>query len=234
MAKPEQYKDTDMTSRKTVPASLPAMAGESRGAPCTKTALWRGLTGILMAAALLVLAPLPAVAQAQQDAQAENTSDTYSEEEIVREAGTFFGDVSKGLADAVHNVFKRYGEPNAYIKGEEASGAFVIGLRYGEGQLVMKNGGQQRVYWQGPSAGWDFGGNAAKVFTLVYNLPNGDKIYQRFPGVEGSAYLVGGIGVNYQQRDNIILAPMRAGVGLRLGAAVGYLKYTKSREWLPF
>ncbi|MBX3504555.1 MAG: DUF1134 domain-containing protein [Parvibaculum sp.] len=186
------------------------------------------MAGILVAMAFLAAAALPAAAQSG------DRQDTYKEDEIVREAGNFFGDVSQGLADAVHSVFQRYGEPNAYIKGEEASGAFVVGLRYGQGELVMKNGTRQSVYWQGPSAGWDFGGNAVKVFTLVYELPNGDAIYQRFPGVEGSAYLIGGIGVNYQQRDNIILAPMRAGVGVRLGASVGYLKYTKSREWLPF
>ncbi|MBA4209854.1 MAG: DUF1134 domain-containing protein [Parvibaculum sp.] len=188
----------------------------------------RGFSGIVAALAFLAVAALPAAAQSG------DRQDTYQEDEIVREAGNFFGGVSQGLADAVHSVFQRYGEPNAYIKGEEASGAFVVGLRYGQGELVMKNGTTRTVYWQGPSAGWDFGGNAVKVFTLVYELPNGDAIYQRFPGVEGSAYLIGGIGVNYQQRDNVILAPMRAGVGVRLGASVGYLKYTKSREWLPF
>lgn len=191
--------------------------------------VWHIAAGALLFFAL-AFAAVPAFAQTNQQQQ----SDTYKEGEIVKEAGDFFGAVSKGLADAVNTVFERYGEPNAYIKGEEASGAFVIGLRYGQGELVMKNGTRQRVYWQGPSAGWDFGGNAVKVFTLVYNLPNGEQIYQRFPGVEGSAYLVGGVGINYQQRDDIVLAPMRSGVGLRLGASVGYLKYTKSREWLPF
>jgi hypothetical protein len=159
---------------------------------------------------------------------------TYSEDEMVKEAGEVFGSTAQGLADAVHAIFQKYGEPNAYIKGEEASGALVVGLRYGTGTLNMKSGESKKVFWQGPSIGWDFGGNAVKVFTLIYNLPDTDAIYQRFPGVEGSAYLIAGIGVNYQQRDNIILAPMRAGAGLRLGASVGYLKYTKSREWLPF
>lgn len=184
--------------------------------------------GMFLGLALLSFAGLPAAAQSG------NNRDTYKEDEIVREASDFFGEVSQGLADAVHSVFETYGEPNAYIKGEEAGGAFVVGLRYGQGELVMKNGTRQRVYWQGPSAGWDFGGNAVKVFTLVYNLPNGEAIYRRYPGVEGSAYFVGGIGINYQQRDDVILAPMRSGVGLRLGASVGYLKYTKTREWLPF
>ena len=182
-------------------------------------------------AALAVLAFSAAPAAAQSNGQ---SSDTYKEDEIVKEAGDFFGAVSEGLADAVHSVFEKYGEPNAYIKGDEASGAFVVGLRYGQGELVMKQGTRKKVFWQGPSAGWDFGGNAVKVFTLVYNLPDGETIYRRYPGVEGSAYLVGGIGINYQQRDDVVLAPMRSGVGLRLGASVGYLKYTKSREWLPF
>jgi hypothetical protein len=189
----------------------------------------------LFAAALFLPAPAQAADTNQQaPAVQSQSSDTYNEQEIVTNAGKVFGGTAKGLADAVHSVFKKYGEPNAYIAGEEASGAIVLGLRYGSGTLHMKSGLAEKVYWQGPSAGWDFGGNAVKVFTLVYNLPNGETIYQRFPGVEGSAYLVAGIGVNYQQRDNVILAPMRSGVGLRLGASVGYLKYTKDREWLPF
>ncbi len=189
----------------------------------------------LFAGALLASAPAEAADTNQQAPTVRSQADdTYSEQEIVSGAGKVFGGTAKGLADAVHSVFKKYGEPNAYIQGEEASGAIVLGLRYGSGTLHMKNGFSGKVFWQGPSAGWDFGGNAVKVFTLVYNLPNGETIYQRFPGVEGSAYLVAGIGVNYQQRDNVVLAPMRSGVGLRLGASVGYLKYTKDREWLPF
>lgn len=195
--------------------------------------------------ALAVLAGLAAVGALSASALAAPSTEqappvesksrnTYSEQEMVKEAGEVFGGAAQGMADAVHSVFKKYGEPNGYIKGEEASGAIILGLRYGSGTLVLKNGGQARVYWQGPSAGWDFGGDAVKVFTLVYNLPDKQTIYQRFPGVEGSAYLVGGIGVNYQQRGNVILAPMRSGVGLRLGASVGYLKYTRDREWLPF
>jgi hypothetical protein len=187
-------------------------------------------------AGLLVAASPALAADENQQAPAVKTHspNTYSEQEITMEAGTVFGGAAKGMADAVHTVFQKYGEPNAFIKGEEASGAIVLGLRYGSGTLHMKTGGQQKVFWQGPTAGWDFGGNAVKVFTLVYNLPNGEAIYQRFPGVEGSAYLVAGIGINYQQRGNVVLAPMRSGVGLRLGASVGYLKYTKDREWLPF
>ncbi|MES1990578.1 MAG: DUF1134 domain-containing protein [Pseudomonadota bacterium] len=191
------------------------------------------LTGLLAATTTLTV-PAEAEETQQQAPAVDSHAQTYSEGEIIAEAGQVFGGTAKGLADAVHSVFKKYGEPNAYIKGEEVSGAVVLGLRYGVGTLNMKSGGSQKVYWQGPSAGWDFGGNVVKVFTLVYNLPDGEKIYQRFPGVEGSAYLIAGIGINYQQRNNIILAPMRAGAGLRLGASVGYLKYTRTREWLPF
>ncbi len=221
-----------MTTRQHPTRSHPATVRASAATAHAERLAWQVAAGILALAALIVFSPVPAFAQANP--QQQQQTDTYQEGEIVKEAGDFFGAVSKGLADGVHTVFERYGEPNAYIKGEEASGAFVLGLRYGQGELVMKNGTRERVYWQGPSAGWDFGGNAVKVFTLIYNLPNGETIYQRFPGVEGSAYLVGGVGINYQQRDDIVLAPMRSGVGLRLGASVGYLKYTKTREWLPF
>ncbi len=191
----------------------------------------------ILALAMLVFAPAAFAAPSDANQAPRTTTranQTYSEDEIVKASGDFFGGVSKGLADAVHSVFRKYGEPNAYIKGEEVGGAFVVGLRYGQGHMMMKSGSKTRVYWQGPSAGWDFGGDAVKVFTLVYNLPNKQVIFQRFPGVEGSAYLIGGIGINYQQRGNVILAPMRSGVGVRLGASVGYLKYTPSREWLPF
>ncbi|MBI1261027.1 MAG: DUF1134 domain-containing protein [Rhizobiales bacterium] len=194
-------------------------------------ALAIGLSWSIMAPTMLMAAPAEATQAPQTQTRAEQT---FTEEEVIAAAGDFFGGVSKGLADGVHTIFSKYGEPNAYIKGEEASGAIVIGLRYGRGDLVMKAGSQTKVYWQGPSAGWDFGGDAVKVFTLVYNLPDSQTIYQRFPGVEGSAYFVGGIGINYQQRGDVILAPMRSGLGLRLGASVGYLKYTPTQEWLPF
>jgi len=148
----------------------------------------------------------------------------------------FFGTTTRGLASAIESAVSRWGEPNSYVLGEEGSGAIVGGLRYGEGDLFMKATGDRpvKVYWQGPSVGFDLGGNASKVFTLVYNLPNAEAIYQRYPGVEGSAYLVAGIGVNYQQNGRIILAPMRTGVGARLGANVGYLHYSKERNILPF
>jgi hypothetical protein len=162
--------------------------------------------------------------------------ETYSADEIVQKAAGFFGATTEAVAKAVERVFSRYGRPNAYIAGGEGSGAFFVGLRYGEGDLYMKSNGDRpmKVYWQGPSIGFDFGANASKNFTLVYNLPDPEAIYQRFPGLEGSAYFVAGIGVNYQQSGRVVLAPMRTGVGLRAGVNGGYLSYAKERNWIPF
>jgi hypothetical protein len=193
-------------------------------------------------AALMIAAPLlavPACAAPPSETHPgsqpkQSTSDTYSQDEIVSAASDFFGTTAEAAGTAVQRVFSDYGRPNAYIKGSEAGGAIAVGLRYGEGTLFMKNGTREKVYWQGPSIGWDIGGNGAKVFTLVYNLPNPEFIYRRFPGVDGSAYFIAGIGVNYQRAEGVTLAPMRAGVGLRLGANVGYLAYTKKRHILPF
>jgi hypothetical protein len=178
-------------------------------------------------------APAPPPAPANEPAAA---GQTYTQNEIVNRAAGFFGTTTEGLARAVERVFSEKGSPNAYITGVEGSGAVVVGLRYGDGDLFMKSSGDRpvKVYWQGPSVGFDIGGNASKVFTLVYNLPNTEAIYQRFPGVDGSAYLVAGVGVNYQQNGRIILAPMRTGVGLRAGASIGYLSYSKERNILPF
>jgi hypothetical protein len=162
-------------------------------------------------------------------------SDTYSEPEIVDAAERFFGAGAEGVAAVVTHVFSDLGRPNGYIEGQEGSGAIGIGLRYGNGRLRLKGrGGTTRVFWRGPSIGFDTGGNAAKVFTLVYNMQDPDQIFQRFPGVDGSAYFVGGVGVNYQRADDVTLAPMRAGVGFRLGANIGYLHYSRRRGINPF
>jgi hypothetical protein len=164
----------------------------------------------------------------------ENSTETYSSSEIVDAGHTFFGRTSRGLSQAVEYVFQSQGEPSAYIVGEEAAGAFVGGLRYGEGRIYYKNGTSQRIYWQGPSVGFDFGGNGSRTLVLVYNSRSPRDLYERFIGVEGSAYVVGGVGVNFQQNNHIVLAPIRTGVGARLGANVGYLKYSKSPTWNPF
>lgn len=182
--------------------------------------------GFALGAGAALLAPAEALAQSQQ---------TYSRDEILGAAQRFFGAGAEGLATVVDHVFEELGRPNGYIEGNEGSGAVGVGLRYGSGYLHLKGGnGTTRVYWQGPSIGFDTGGNAARVFTLAYRLRRADNIFQRFPGVDGSAYFVGGVGVNYQRRNGITLAPMRAGVGLRLGASVGYLHYSRRRRINPF
>ncbi|MDX2235906.1 MAG: DUF1134 domain-containing protein [Hyphomonadaceae bacterium] len=170
----------------------------------------------------------PAAAKQQQQQAA-----TYEQAEIVSAVADFFGITAEAAGEAVERIFRDNGRPTGYVRGEEAAAAIGVGVRYGEGTLQLKNGQTRKVFWQGPSIGFDTGANASKVFTLVYGLGDADRIYQRFPGVEGSAYLVGGVGVNYQRADNVTLAPMRAGVGLRAGANIGYLAYTRERSLLP-
>ncbi len=160
--------------------------------------------------------------------------ETFSQNEIANAVAGFFGITTQKAAEVVEVIFSERGRPNAYIKGEEASGAFIAGLRYGKGELVRKSGQQEPIYWQGPSAGFDIGGDASKAFTLVYNLQDTEDMYRRYPGVEGKVYFIAGIGVNYQQRGDIVLAPMRTGVGWRQGVNAGYLKYSKFRRWVPF
>ncbi len=160
----------------------------------------------------------------------------YSRDELVRAGSDVLGVGAESVAGAIERIASDQGaDPTAYIAGEEGAGAVGVGLRYGRGLLYLKSGEQPtEVFWQGPSVGFDLGGNAARVFTLVYALERTDQLFRRFPGVEGSAYLVGGLGVNYQQADGITLAPIRAGVGLRLGASIGYLAYSRQRNLLPF
>ena len=145
----------------------------------------------------------------------------------------FFGNVSRGLASVIERAVSQWGLPNGYVLGEEGSGAFVAGLRYGEGTLYTKNAGDLRVYWQGPSVGFDWGGDGARTMTLVYNLPATSAIYQRFAGIDGSAYIIGGFGMTALTANNIVLVPIRSGIGLRLGANIGYLKFTPKRDLEP-
>jgi hypothetical protein len=175
--------------------------------------------------AVLALAATPALAE---------DDDTYEENEIVNAVADFFGVTSEAAAKVVEKIFGDLGKPNAYITGEEVSGAVAVGLRYGDGRLYRKGQGSVKVYWQGPSIGFDIGANASKCFTLVYNLGRTEEIYQRFPGVEGTYYFIAGIGVNYQRSGRISLAPMRTGVGVRAGVNAGYLSYSRERSWLPF
>lgn len=157
----------------------------------------------------------------------------YEQSEIVGAGHRFFGSISQGLASAVEYAFKSQGRPNGYILGEDAGGAFILGLRYGEGTLYTKDAGEHKVFWQGPSVGYDAGAEGSKTMVLVYNLRDPSEIYQRFGGVQGSAYVVGGVSVQFQKLNDVTLAVIRSGVGLRLGANVGYLKYTRSPTWNP-
>jgi hypothetical protein len=166
--------------------------------------------------------------------RAQPGPNTYGSDELVGAGHRFFGNVSRGLASVIEKAVSQWGLPNGYVLGEEGSGAFVAGLRYGEGTLYTKNAGDLHVYWQGPSVGFDWGGDGARTMTLVYNLPATSAIYQRFAGIDGSAYIIGGFGMTALTANNIVLVPIRSGLGLRLGANIGYLKYTPRATWNPF
>lgn len=184
--------------------------------------------GLAVAGASLSGMPLPALAQRYKEQQ------SFSQNELVGSGHKFFGNVSRGLALTIEEAVRRWGEPNGYVLGQEASGAFVGGLRYGEGQLYTRNAGDRRVFWQGPSIGFDFGGEGARTMMLVYNLPVVDALYQRFAGVDGSAYFIGGFGFTALTAEGITVVPIRTGVGWRLGVNLGYLKFTPQATWNPF
>ena len=160
--------------------------------------------------------------------------ETYSDDEVMKAASEFFATGAKDLAQVVGKVLKEKGQPVAIIRGEEASAAVAVGLRYGRGELLYKGAGARKVYWQGPSLGFDLGANASKTFVLVYGLANADALFQRFPGVDGSLYFVGGFGVNYVQNSAGALAPVRFGVGWRQGISVGYMNFSRSKRYNPF
>lgn len=187
---------------------------------------------LVTAFAALLAIPLSVVGQDKTGSKKEQA--TYSQEDVMKEADEFFGAGAAGLADVIAKAFKEQGEPNGFIKGNEGGGAIVVGVRYGKGTLQMHDGTTREVYWQGPSIGFDVGGNAAKVFVLIYNLNDVEKLFQRFPGVEGSLYFVGGAGLNYARTDGITVAPVRVGVGWRQGASVGYIHFTKEKTLNPF
>src|SRR2546423_2631115 len=167
---------------------------------------------------------------APQPAQAPS----YSSNEVVDAGHRFFGTVSRGLAQIIERTGSQFGLPNGYILGQEGGGAFIGGLRFGEGTLYTKNAGDLRVFWQGPTVGWDFGGEGARTMMLVYGLPATDAIYQRFVGIDGSGYVVRRLGMTGLTFNNVVVVPIRSGLGLRLGANVGYLKFTPTATWNPF
>ena len=219
---------------------------------CVQTStLGRNVTLLLAVLAMLLagFAAAPAGAQQTADTSTEAAPQTpapsspalppppanqYSSNEIVDAGHHFFGRVSHGIASIVEKAVSQWGLPNGYILGEEASGAFIGGLRYGEGTLYTKNAGDVRVFWQGPSLGFDAGADGARTMMLVYNLPRTTAIFDRFGGLDGSAYFIGGFGMTALTANNIVLVPIRSGVGLRLGANLGYLKFTQRPTWNPF
>lgn len=183
----------------------------------------------------VVLALALALNSAPAMAQNDNSDDdaTFDEGTILNEAAGFFGDASEALGKVIEKAFADNGRPNAYITGQVIGGALIVGVRYGDGNLTHKIFGEEKVYWRGPSIGLDAGADGSRIFMLIYHLPDLETIYQLFPAIEGSAYFIAGIGVNYQQKDDIILAPIRTGVGLRFGANLGYIRFSKKRSWLP-
>ncbi|WP_127090395.1 DUF1134 domain-containing protein [Aquabacter cavernae] len=216
----------------------------------TASAAFR-LSLLSLLSALLLVAPGVQRAQAQQPGygqppaqpgygqpapyrQPAVTPQPYTTNELVSKGHSFFGSVSKGLALSIEKAVSQWGQPNGYILGQEGSGAFVGGLRYGEGTLYTRNAGDLKVFWQGPSLGWDFGGDGARTMILVYSMRTVDDIFRRFGGVSGSAYLVAGFGMTALTADNIVVVPIRSGVGVRLGANLGYLKFTPQPTWNPF
>lgn len=178
----------------------------------------------------LNLAAFGAQAQTASTGQVED----FSESAMVVEAAKFLGATAESVAEVMDNVFTQYGEPTAVIRGEEVGAAMIFGLRYGRGDVLFKNGQSHPIYWRGPSAGIDSGGNASKSFTLVYGTDNIEDLYRRIGGVDGSSFYIGGVAVSFLQRDQVVLAPIRVGVGFRAGVSVGYLKFTPQSGWFPF
>lgn len=189
--------------------------------PSTRRDLFR------LAATAAASAALPGVAHAARP-------EAYSSGEIVENGHRFFGSISRGLAEGLEQANRKWGRPNAYILGQEAGGAFIGGVCYGEGEMYTRNAGRRRVFWQGPSLGLDAGADGDRTMMLVYNLPEVEAIYRRYAGVNGSAYLVGGLGFTALNNEDVVVMPVRSGLGARLGLALSYLKFTENSTWNPF
>ncbi len=191
------------------------------------------MTPLRIAATACALFAALALGATPTAADNSTSDDTFSPNEIVKAGSDFFGISTEVMAKAVQRIFEDLGQPDAYIKGEEGPGAVIVGLRYGSGWLIRKNLDPEKVYWRGPSVGFDVGGNGSKVFTLVYNLQEKRRLFQRFPGVEGSFYFVAGLGVNYLRSGGVTLAAMRTGLGWRAGVNAHYQVYSDRRDWFP-
>lgn len=227
---PDKAIDGDLAQPASQPAVQPSSVATPAAAPAPAAPAAIASTPAGEAAA----APgSPAAAAAQASANPQ-TSTTYKQDDLIGAAEGVFGKGAHGLAQMIEDLLRKQGEPNAYIVGREGGGALVVGVRYGSGTLYHKVEGQRPVYWTGPSIGFDAGANAGNTFVLVYNLYNTDDLYKRFPAGEGQAYLVGGFTASYLRRGDIVVIPIRMGVGLRLGVNAGYMKFSKKQNWLPF
>lgn len=195
--------------------------------PLSRRQIITHLAGLTVPAALL-----PALAPAAEAYEAE--PQPFSTHELVENGNRFFGTITRGLAEGIQRAVSHWGQPNGYILGQEGSGAFVAGLRYGEGTMYTRNVGDRSIYWQGPSIGMDAGGDGDRTMMLIYHLPRVSAMYRRFGGVDGSAYVIGGFGFTALSHNRIIAVPIRSGVGLRLGLNLGYLKFTQRPTWNPF
>jgi hypothetical protein len=223
----DQGIDADLARPKapatTAPAQLPADTPPADTVPADPTANWSAYS--------------PAAPAAETPATvtpAAATSDTYGEDDLIGAAEGVFGKGAEGLAKLIEDLLKKQGRPNGYIVGREAGGAFIVGARYGSGTLHHKVEGTRKVYWTGPSVGFDAGANAANTFVLVYNLYDTEDLFKRYPAGEGQAYLVGGLNASYLRRGDVVLIPIRVGAGLRLGVNAGYMKFSKEQKWVPF
>ncbi|PKB14571.1 hypothetical protein B0I00_2167 [Novosphingobium kunmingense] len=220
---PDKAIDGDLAKPATsaaapAPATPQPAVASADGTPVTETG------GAEQAAATASVDPTAAAAK----------GDTYKEDDLIGAAEGVFGKGAKGLADIIKGLLKKQGEPNGYIVGREGGAALGVGVRYGSGTLFHKVEGKRPVYWTGPSIGFDAGANAGNTFVLVYNLHNSQDLYKRYPAGEGQAYLVGGFNASYMRRDDVVLIPVRMGVGLRLGINAGYMKFSEKQRWLPF
>ncbi|RCL02596.1 MAG: Heme exporter protein D [Candidatus Tokpelaia sp. JSC188] len=183
---------------------------------------------------LYVLLNFSFVFEVAAQIRSQSLNNQYTVREIIDSGHNFFGEISGGLATAIEKIFQKYGLPNGYLLGEEGSGAFLGGLTYGEGALYTKNIGVHKIFWQGPSIGWDFGCQGSRVMILVYHLDNIGNIEGRYGGISGSAYFVAGLGFHVLKRNNILLVPIRTGIGIKFGISAGYLKLTLNPTWNPF
>ena len=222
---------------KTLFFTLRAIRKIQRGLPMVRSMIRKkDLISVLSAVALaaVMAAALAFTGAAGAAAQNQPRPEPFTGKELLKVGHRFFEVTSSGLAHIIERAVKRYGQPNGYILGEEASAAFFGGLRYGEGTLYTKNAGDHKIYWQGPSVGWDFGADGNRTMMLVYNLAGTDKIHRRYLGISGAAYFIGGLGMTAMKHGDTILVPVRSGIGGRLGGNIGYLKIRSRPSWNPF